>query len=225
MVRCPQQVRHVRFDVKHGGQHGDHDTAAGHPGEAAAVRHGHGHGADRDDQVCERGGNMAGQARQPGKDLGNREHRQVKGVIRDVAGDPPVQQEVTVEHIPRLQRIVRPVRSHAPGERDPQVEGEQRQAAGDPHRRRPRAVRPAVSGAGRARGAGRRQPSSPGIERICIRRDPSAPDHGANHTENLSPLHHPSGALGQAGPSSHPRRRAIATVRNRGSPSRDTGRS
>jgi hypothetical protein len=48
------------------------------------------HGTDRDDQVRERGGNVAGQIAQPEKDLSKREHRQVKGVIRRVADDPPV---------------------------------------------------------------------------------------------------------------------------------------
>ena len=196
VIRRPQQVRHVRLDVKHGGHHGDHDTAAGHPGQAPAARQGHGHGTDRDDQVRERGGNVAGQVAQPEKDLSNGEHRQVKGVIRRVADDPPVQQEMTVQHVPRLQRIVRPVRSHGRGERDPQVEGKQRHAADDPHRRRQQVAHPAVSGASRAPEAGRRQPSSPGIERICIRRDPPAPDHGPNHTDNLPLPHHPSGAPG-----------------------------
>jgi hypothetical protein len=76
--------------VKHGDHHDDHDAAAGHPGEAAAARQGERHGTDRDDQVRERGGNVAGQIAQPEKDLSKREHRQVKGVIRRVADDPPV---------------------------------------------------------------------------------------------------------------------------------------
>jgi len=85
-----------------------------------------------------------------------------------------------VQHVPGLQCIVRPVRRHPPGERDPQVEGEQPHADGDRRRRRQQVMYPAVSGAGWTRGRGRRQPGVPGIERICIRWDPLAPGHGSN---------------------------------------------
>ena len=135
VVGRPQQVMRVRFEVKHGGQHDHHDAAARHPGEAATACEGDGHGNDRDDQVRQGGGNVAGQVAQPGKELSKREYRQVKGVIRRVADDPSVQQEVTVQHVPCLQRTVRPVRTHVPGERDPQVESEQPHAADDPRRR------------------------------------------------------------------------------------------
>jgi hypothetical protein len=135
LISKTETRRNTEVPVWSGGQHDDHDAAARHPGEAATVCEGDCHGNDRDDQVRQRGGNVAGQVAQPEKELSNREYRQVKGEVRRVANDPSVQQEVTVQHVPRLQRTVRPVRTHVPGERDPQVEGEQRRAADDPRRR------------------------------------------------------------------------------------------
>ncbi len=140
MVGLLQQERHTRTGEERGSQHRDYGCAPGRPGQALAAGRGQGRSARHDDQVSERGDHVTGQQAQPEHCLGDRVQRQFEGVIRRVADDPAVQQEMAVEDVPPLQRVVRPVGVHPEAERDPQQEGEQSDTAADPHRRLPPAA-------------------------------------------------------------------------------------
>ena len=107
------------------GQHRDHDSAADRRGQASAARPCHGDGAGHDDEVRQRGAQMNGHDVQPGKDFRDRIQRHLERVEGGVAKDPAVQQQIAVQHVPALQRIVRAVRVRWDAERYPKQQREQ----------------------------------------------------------------------------------------------------
>ena len=141
-----QQERHATVLEQRRSQHREHGCAAGRPGQALAAGRGQGHGAGRDDQVCQRRDHMTGGQAQPGQAFGDRVQRQFEGVVGRVAEDPAVQQQMAVQQVPPLQRVVRPVGIHRDAERDPQEKREQGDAAAGPRRGRPPAARRTAPG-------------------------------------------------------------------------------
>jgi hypothetical protein len=77
-------------------------------------------------------GHVHGVRMQAEEEFQNGDERQFEGVKGDVAEDKAVQHEVTVQKVPGLERVIRPVRVHQLLERNPQEQREYQGGAGRP---------------------------------------------------------------------------------------------